>query len=459
MVVTYFVIMLFILLLFSVYILNSLSLYMYNQARVEAMTKANIAAGNLSTLELAKISSAIDEIISELNIDKDFRLQILDAEAKVIYDNNFNAFANQTGITRLDAMIIGTLNGKNNYEKVEGNNDFLSVSVPIIKESTVKGAVYLEMPTASIEDVLRDFRNNLLMLSIILSLAIGFASFMLARMVTAPIERLRNNIKAISDSKLKQKVDVVAKGEIGDLVDAFNMIINELKVLEEKRTEFVSNASHELKTPLSSIKLICDSLLEAQQDDPQMIKEFLSDMNNEVDRLTRIINDLLDLTRMDATHGDMRDLFVTASLKDIVSGVISSLRKISEKREVSISFETNNDVFMLMDEDKVWEAIYNVVDNAIKYSSPGGNVLIYLEKDNSEAIITIKDEGIGMDKDEVHNIFDRFYRIDKARSRDTGGTGLGLSIALSAVELHGGHIEVQSNEGQGSTFRIFLPIA
>lgn len=432
---------------------------MYNQARVEAMTKANIAAGNLSTLELAKISSAIDEIISELNIDKDFRLQILDAEAKVIYDNNFNAFANQTGITRLDAMIIGTLNGKNNYEKVEGNNDFLSVSVPIIKESTVKGAVYLEMPTASIEDVLRDFRNNLLMLSIILSLAIGFASFMLARMVTAPIERLRNNIKAISDSKLKQKVDVVAKGEIGDLVDAFNMIINELKVLEEKRTEFVSNASHELKTPLSSIKLICDSLLEAQQDDPQMIKEFLSDMNNEVDRLTRIINDLLDLTRMDATHGDMRDLFVTASLKDIVSGVISSLRKISEKREVSISFETNNDVFMLMDEDKVWEAIYNVVDNAIKYSSPGGNVLIYLEKDNSEAIITIKDEGIGMDKDEVHNIFDRFYRIDKARSRDTGGTGLGLSIALSAVELHGGHIEVQSNEGQGSTFRIFLPIA
>ena len=206
----------------------------------------------------------------------------------------------------------------------------------------------------------------------------------------------------------------------------------------------------------------CDGVRAAGAGDdvPQeMIYEFLNDMNEEVDRLTTIINDLLDLTRMDSARYNNSIKFVTGNLKDVVRGVVSALTKIAIQRGVTLSFNGNNDVFMLMEENKIWEAVYNITDNAVKYTPYGGRVDVFLEKDIHNAIITVKDTGIGISKEEISKIFDRFYRVDKARSRETGGTGLGLSIALSAVEMHEGHIDVESEEGVGCVFRIYLPLA
>lgn len=231
-----------------------------------------------------------------------------------------------------------------------------------------------------------------------------------------------------------------------------------IQLQETKRQEFVSNASHELKTPLSSIKLISDSLLNVQSAPPEMVNEFLTDMNVQVDRLTRIIDKLLTLTRMDNSGSVSRMEFAVTDLTEICSNVTKALRPLAEQKHIELTYNAEAAIYSKVERDRIWEAIYNVLDNSIKYTKEGGTVSIDVGKDETSAIITIKDSGIGIASEELYKIFDRFYRVDKARTRETGGTGLGLSIALTAVELHGGNIQVESEEGVGSTFRIIIPI-
>lgn len=455
---TYFVIILLMLVLFSSYTLNLLKGYMFEQNKMDVLTNANIISSYVAENGFDKLSFEMEGIVSQMNISKDTRVFVLDHQARVRYDSNF--LSNLSGRVLLEDYALNALSGENDYRKMEIEGDYVAVAaVPIVKDAITKGVVCLRVPATDIMQLLKHFNINLVGLSIVISVIIGLISFLLANIITAPIQKLSQSIKKITKDNIHARLDVSAKGEIGELAETFTNMTDELQSLEEKRQEFVSNASHELKTPLSSIKLICDSLLAAPEADPAMTKEFLQDMNNEVDRLTRIINKLLDLTKMDVQQQADKEQFVTANLKDIVSGVVQALSGLAAKKGIHLSFESQNDVFMLMDEDKIWEAVYNIIDNSIKYTGEGGAIEVYLERETTKAIVTVKDTGIGMAKDEISKIFDRFYRIDKARARDTGGTGLGLSIALSAVQLHDGFIEVQSEEGQGSTFRIYLAIA
>lgn len=443
------------------YVLYAMESALYEDNRVGMVTKINIIATDISGVLDSEIGKTVDEDLIQLSIGKGSRIIVTNKDALVIYDNAVNFYANSQGKVRLSPMILSALCGETSYNKVEEDGEInTAASVPIMRNGVISGAVYIENSAEEIASVLTTTKRMISYIVVLLCVIAVVLSFIFAGMFTAPIKKLIEKVKAQSQGR-KVKIDIDAKGEIGELVESFNSLIEQVDSLEEKRTAFVSNASHELKTPLSSIKLICDSLLSAGAQSPyEMTEEFLGDMNEEVDRLTSIINDLLDLTRMDAAMYDSNKTFVTANLKDVVKGVVDSLLKIALRSGVELKFESeNNDVFMLMEQNKIWEAIYNITDNAIKYTPYGGKVELFLEKDISNAIITIKDTGIGISKEEIGKIFDRFYRVDKARSRETGGTGLGLSIALSAVEMHGGHIDVESEEGEGSIFRIYLPIA
>lgn len=457
---TYIAVILVSVIVLRTYIMSAMSSSLYNDNRVNMVTKISIIATDIARLPESEIASALDEEVEQLSISKDNRIIVTNADAVVIYDNTVNIYSNSKGKVRLSPMILTALCGETSYNKVETDGKIsTAAAVPVMKNGTVSGVVYIENSAEEIAAVLATTGRSINYLAAVLCAASALLSIVLAGRMTAPIEKLIKKIKEQSHGK-KSKIDVSAKGEIGELVKSFNELVEEVDSLEEKRSAFVSNASHELKTPLSSIKLICDSLISAGEDaPPEMIKEFLGDMNEEVDRLTAIINDLLDLTRMDAAAYDSNKTFVTANLKDVISGVVQALSKIAWQRGVNLKFYKNNDVFMLMEQNKIWEAIYNIADNAIKYTPYGGKVELFLEKDMENAVITVADNGIGIAKDEVDKIFDRFYRVDKARSRETGGTGLGLSIALSAVEMHSGHIDVESEEGKGSVFRIYLPIA
>ncbi len=442
------------------YVLSEMSSALYNDNKVNLMTKINIIATDIADAPESSIGKALEADIAMLSIGSDNRIIITNTDAMVIYDNAANVYANSEGKIRLSPMILSALYGESTYNKVENVDGITTAaSVPIKKNDVISGAVYIETSADEIGVMLETTERRVNWITAFLSAIAILISIVFAGIFTSPIEKLIKKIKTQSSGR-KMKIDIVANGEIGELVKCFNELIEELEAQEEKRTAFVSNASHELKTPLSSIKLICDSVLAAGEDVPQeMVREFLDDMNEEVDRLTAIINDLLDLTRMDSARYNNSVKFVTGNLKDVVRGVVSALTKIAIQRGVSLNFNGNNDVFMLMEENKIWEAVYNITDNAIKYTPYGGRVEVFLEKDIHNAIITITDTGIGISKDEISKIFDRFYRVDKARSRETGGTGLGLSIALSAVEMHDGHIDVESEEGAGSVFRIYLPLA
>ncbi len=459
-ILTYIVIILLAVTVVRMYMLTAMSSALYNDNKVNLMTKINIIATDIADVPPSGIEKTMDEDIIMLSIGNNSRIIVTNTDAVVIYDNAENIYVDSTGKVRLSPMILSGLCGESTYNKVESEDVITTAaSVPIIRNGEVSGVVYIESSANEIGAILSATERRINYLTVLLCAIAILLSFIFAGLFTAPIERLIKKIKGQKDSH-KMKIDVEGTGEIGELVESFNSLIEELEAQEEKRTAFVSNASHELKTPLSSIKLICDSVIAAGDNAPfEMVSEFLHDMNDEVDRLTNIVNDLLDLTRMDAAKYSENKKFVTGNLKDIVRGVAGSLTKIAMQKGVRLSLNCSGDIFMIMEKNKIWEAFYNITDNAIKYTPYGGKVEMFLEKDLYNAIFTVSDSGIGISKDEISKIFDRFYRVDKARSRETGGTGLGLSIALSAVEMHGGHIDVESEEGTGSVFRIYLPLA
>ena len=259
------------------------------------------------------------------------------------------------------------------------------------------------------------------------------------------------------DGILDEKLDISGHDEISRLGEAFNTMSEKVVMLERQRVQFVSDASHELKTPLSSIKLMADSILQTPDISMEYVREFMNDMNNEVDRLNRIVNKLLYITKMDVRSSEDDKNMQYICLNDIMQGIEKNLQPLAKKADVSLVFTTPGDIYMTANKDVLWQGIYNIVDNAIKYTDTDGYVIVKMEKENGVIIIEVRDTGVGISEEDIDKIFDRFYRVDKARARETGGTGLGLSIALSAVNYHGGQIEVTSEPGKGTTFVITIP--
>lgn len=455
-VLTYFIIILLTLSFISIYIRASLEEYFFNQEEIELLTKANVIA-NITSRYVEYKDESIKETIEDLQLGKGIRVIITNKEANVLFDTE------ETGSLKdkvlLKEEVVNALNtGKDDAQRYfeEEAGWILSAAVPMIKERETVGVVYLSTSAEEIINFLEDIKQKLFVISFMMSIFIGLFSAVLARIITAPVENLTAVIKNMPDGNLNQRVAVRGKDEIAQLGKAFNKMSKRLNEVEEKRKEFVSNASHELKTPLSSIKVLTQSLLQMEKLELSVVKEFLSDINHEIDRLTRIINKLLILTRTDV--GEDKTDMKKMNLKELIAGVFKGLLPLAHEKNIKLELKAEQDVFFVGDEDKIWESIFNIVDNSIKYTPPDGRVTLTLEEKNDTVVVVIEDNGIGMPPAEVNKIFDRFYRIDKARARETGGTGLGLSIALSGVTFHGGDIQVESEEGKGSKFIIRFPI-
>lgn len=454
----YVLIILLALVLLSVYILSTLKDYFYDKERVNMYTKANVVANivaDSSDISTASLTASTRDLFA----DKPMRLLVLDTQSLVVYDND--ADNSLKGKLFIRDTIKEALSGRDFYSvfQTEDHTTSMDVAVPILKNSATVGVVYLRESLTEVESFLSDIQYSMITLSIVVSLVVAILSALLASVVTAPLVRLTHMAEEIADGNFNQRVPVKGKDEIARLGEAFNTMSVKLLDLEEKRRLFVSDASHELKTPLATIKLLSESILQSPDIDPEMVREFLGDMTNEIDRLNRIIERLLALTRSDSQNTKIE--FETVDLQKLIDTVIRKLRPLAAEKNIEVEFAAPADepVEMLLDRDKIYEAVYNIVDNSIKYTGEGGHVTVRLSADVSKTVIEIEDDGIGIPKEDSGHIFDRFYRVDKARARDTGGTGLGLSIAAEAVNMHGGHIEVMSEEGVGSKFIIILPNA
>ena len=292
---------------------------------------------------------------------------------------------------------------------------------------------------------------QLIMMVIIIGLA-----FFLAGFLVKPLNKVTAAINEVKGGYSYEAIQVPDYAETVHIIDAFNQLLGRMKILDDTRQEFVSNVSHELKTPITSVKVLADSLL-AQEDAPvELYREFMEDIAAEIDRENRIITDLLSLVKMDKTVSDMN--ITEVNMNDLTELVLKRLRAIARKRDIEVTFESNRQVIATVDEVKLSSVITNLVENAIKYNKEHGWVKVVLDADHQFFTLTVSDSGIGIPEDAQEHIYERFYRVDKSHSREIGGTGLGLAITRSAILMHRGSIQVSSVPGEGTTFVVRIPL-
>jgi signal transduction histidine kinase len=291
----------------------------------------------------------------------------------------------------------------------------------------------------------------------IMSILIVSLSLFISINLLKPFRAINTAIIQVEEGFTEEKISVPVFNETEAIAASFNKLMDKMNTLEASRQEFVANVSHELKTPITSIKVLADSLVSQDDVPTEIYREFMEDITREVDREDKIINDLLSLVKLDKTAESLMNISsvdINAMLEDILKRV----RPIADKSKVELIFESIRPVSAQIDEIKLSLAIMNVIENAIKYNKENGWVKVTLDADHQFFTVTVADSGIGIPEEARAHIFERFYRVDKSHSRDIGGTGLGLAIARNAILMHDGAIKVDSDEGVGTTFTIKIPL-
>lgn len=272
-------------------------------------------------------------------------------------------------------------------------------------------------------------------------------------MFTKPIKRIGISIEEIAKGNMEEEKDY---REVMDISNEFRQLVNKLNTQEKSRQEFVSNVSHELKTPITSMKVLADSLLGQQGLPEELYQEFLHDISKEIDRENDIITDLLALVRMEKSESEIN--ISSVNINEILEAVLKRLKPIAESKNIELIFESFRPVIADVDELKFASVATNLVENAIKYNNTDGTVTASLNSDHQYFYLKVTDTGIGISEENQDRVFERFFRVDKARSRETGGTGLGLAITKEIVMKHHGSIKIHSKEGEGTTFTVRIPL-
>ena len=291
----------------------------------------------------------------------------------------------------------------------------------------------------------------------LVAVAVLLASLVLSRAFTKPIGELNQGILRMTRGDLHTRVRVRGNSEFAQLGRAFNQMSAQLEQLNNTRNAFVSDASHELKTPLSTVKLLVQTLMFQDPLDPDRTRELLGDIDREVDRMNQLVSDLLSLVRINS--GAMKLNLGEVAMGDLVGDTVSRLRLMAEGRQIALRYDRWDEVTVIGDAGKLQQVVYNLVDNAVKYTPAGGAVRVELSRSGKKAVVTVTDNGIGIPQKDVPHVFERFYRVDKARSRETGGTGLGLAIVKEIVQLHDGSVTFTSEENVGTVFTLELPVS
>lgn len=411
-------------------------------------------------------SEVINAELDQLSNLYDGRVLIINSNFRIVKDT----YGISEGKTIISEEVIRCFKGEStsNYDK---NNGYIEMTIPIMvsgtkgsdsvtKDSTgmdkIKGVMLTSVSTDSIATTMDILGRKAVILEILINIVIFGAAVALANVLVRPFNRLTEAIKEIKEGHKEELISVPDYVETVHIVDAFNQVLSRMKRLDDSRQEFVANVSHELKTPITSVKVLADSLL-AQGDVPaELYKEFMEDIAAEIDRENKIINDLLALVKMDKTAADLNISVV--DINELTEIILKRLRPIAMKRDIEVVFESIRQVMAEVDEVKLTLIITNLVENAIKYNREHGAVKVVLDADHQFFTLQVSDTGIGIPEESMEHIYERFYRVDKSHSREIGGTGLGLAITRSAVLMHKGSIKLTSVENEGTTFVVKIPL-
>lgn len=380
----------------------------------------------------------------------------------IIVNNNLNivkdTYSLEEGKYLISKEVIQCLSGMDSNPIHDRDTHYLKITYPITQSQSeeVMGAIVMSFSTKEIQSIRNSMEQRIILFAIILAVLIVVFAAYFSGILTKPLTNVVNSIDHMSEGYMEDGVSIKGYNEIEKISDSFNHMINRMQKLESSRQEFVSNVSHELKTPITSIKVLADSLL-MQEDTPiELYREFLLDITDEIERENKIINDLLSLVKLDKTAGDMN--IAALNINELLEQILKRLSPIAKKQNVEMIYESFRPVIAEVDEVKISLAISNLIENAIKYNVADGWVRVSLNADHKYFFIKVSDSGIGIPEAAQDSIFERFYRVDKARSRETGGTGLGLAITKNVIQMHRGAIKVYSKEGEGTTFNVRIPL-
>ncbi len=422
----------------------------YENKESAMIEKCQLASDELSTLEVWN-HATVSGVLGQLESLRASRLVVTDSTGLCIYDSLDTAL----GSYMLLPEIMGACQGNDVFTwRYHGGAMVSRAATPIVDFGTVAGCVYItEFDTAqgAVIDLLL---QTILRVTLILELAVVLFSLFYTRHFSRRMRAIMDSMHTIQKGNYDQKVSVGGNDELTLLANEFNDLTERLQTSEEKRRRFVSDASHELKTPLASIKLLTDSILQNDMD-AETMREFVEDIGSEAERLNRMTAKLLSLTRVD---GQMVSESELIRMAPTIRQVAKMLGPVAEKSGVELELRLEEDSTVLITRDDLYQIVFNLIENGIKYNRPQGRVTVSLRKTTDLAKLTVTDTGMGIPPEALDHIFERFYRVDKDRSRQTGGSGLGLAIVRAIVQRNRGEIQVDSHLGQGTSFLVTFPI-
>ena len=382
------------------------------------------------------------------------RILIVNRDYEIVFDT----YDLDKGKVIVSEEVVQCFGGReiSNYDD---KNRYIEIAVPIQSNDDARSTLGVMLVSVSTDEIAVSIdileQKGMLLMVVITFLVLAF-SFILSNILMKPFARVTKAIEDITDGYLDENISVPDYTETKLITDAFNKMLTRVKTLDESRQEFVSNVSHELKTPLASVKVLADSL-NMQEDVPiEMYKEFMQDITQEIDRENKIITDLLSLVKLDKKAADLNIEMI--NINNLLELILKRLKPIASKNGIELILDSFRPVNAEIDETKLTLALTNLVENAIKYNVENGWVRVSLNADHKYFYVTVSDSGMGIPEESIDHIFERFYRVDKSHSREIGGTGLGLAITRNAIVMHHGAIKVYSKENEGTTFSVRIPL-
>ena len=446
---TYVVITSVVLLVLNVYCSIACQNLFYESKKSSMIEKCLLASDEISTLEVLN-ASAVSAVIGQIESLKVTRLLVTDQTGCTLYDSNATA----VGTYALFPEILAAIEGNDvcSWRYRNGAIDSRAAA-PVIYYGTIVGCVYMTDYDTTLGALIESLQRTILVITLLLEIIVVVFSIAFSNTFSRRLNRIMASMRIIREGDYSHKVNMDGNDELTILGNEFNELTERLQTSEQKRSRFVSDASHELKTPLASIKLLTDSILQYDMD-LETTREFVSDIGNEAERLNRMTEKLLSLTRAEGQTGQEMEIIFMAPT---VRRVARMLKNNALQAGIAFDLQLDSDSSVLILEDDLYQIVFNLMENGIKYNHAGGSLTVRLKREEDNAILEVSDTGMGIPEEAIEHVFERFYRVDKARSRQTGGSGLGLAIVRSIVQRYRGIITLNSTLGKGTTFTVSFP--
>ena len=423
-------------------------------AKEASLKRQALAIGSALAVSEVLTEDGVAQAMELLDDMQGTRVLVTNESGLILYDSS--TLEKRTGDYAITAEVVKALRGEDVCRSEYRQGAFRTrVAVPTVYRGVTLGAVYLYEYDTEQAEVLLSIQSTLRYISVVICVVALVAALILSKALTRNTSRLLGGIRSVREGEYNHRIEVKGKDEMAQLAMEFNELTDRLQTIEEVRRRFVSDASHELKTPLASIRLLADSILQNSSVDMETVRELVSDIGEEADRLTRISQRLLALSRLDARLQRER---VPVDVGQVVEKVGHMLLPLAHSAQVELRYQLQPHCMVLATQDDLYQVAFNLMENAVKYNQPGGSVTVEVAREEYWITLTVQDTGVGIPEEDLLRVFDRFYRVDKARSREAGGTGLGLSIARDTARLHGGDIMAQRGpDGVGARFTARFP--